>query len=307
MSWLRSNKTSNSLHLVALGSILVRVGSCEFVDVVVSLAKGTIHETRYHRNRLLMQREQKVREEVTIIRTALILLIFVSSVAAQDPVKVAPDAYKLEFENDWVKVVRVHYGPRARIPVHDHPRWGTAYVYLNDSGEVIFKHKASDRGAITRPPTKAGAFRLFKGVKEVHEVENTTDLPSDFLRVEFKTRPVGESTLRGRYYRQESSGNENYQKVQFENEQIRITRIICAASQTLELASDSGQPSLFVALTPGSLSVSDLNGSVTKLDVIPGQTRWFGSEEPQTLKNLVATNAEFLRFDFKTAPRRTRR
>ena len=231
-----------------------------------------------------------------------------NSVAAQDPLKVAPEAYKSEFENDWVKVVRVHYGPRARIPVHDHPRWGTAYVYLNDAGEVIFKHKGSSHlGTIKRPPTKAGAFRLYKGVKEVHEVENLDDTPSDFLRVEFKTKPAGESSLRGRYYREFYLSTENYQKVQFENQQIRITRIICAANQTLKLASDSGQPSLFVALTPGSLSVHDPNGSSTQLDLKPGQTKWFGSEQLQNLKNLVAGNGEFLRFDFKTEPRRSTR
>jgi hypothetical protein len=233
-------------------------------------------------------------------------LIFVTGAAAQDPLKVAPEAYKLEFENDWVKVVRVHYGPHVRIPVHDHPRWSTAYVYLNDAPAVIFKHVGSDRGAVTRPPTKAGAFRLYKAVKEVHEVENSGDTPSDFLRVEFKTKPAGESTLRGRYYR-EDSGNENYQKVQFENEQIRITRIICAASQTLKLASGSSQPSLFVALTAGTLSVSGLKGSSTQLDVKPGQTKWFGREQPQSLTNLLASNAEFLRFDFKTTPSRKRR
>ena len=239
---------------------------------------------------------------------ALIIFVLVNSAAAQDPLKVAPDAYKLEFENDWVRVVRVHYGPRARIPVHDHPRWGAAYVYLNDGPEVIFKHKGSSKlGAVTRPPTKAGGFRLYKAVKEVHEVENTGDTPSDFLRVEFKTKPAGESTLRGRYYREDSPGNDNYQKVQFENEQIRITRIFCAASQTLKLTSDSGQASLFIALSPGRLSVSDLKGFSTQVDVKPGQTKWFGSEQPQDFKNLVDSDAEFLRFDFKTQPMRLTR
>jgi hypothetical protein len=237
----------------------------------------------------------------SLIRTALTVLLFVNSVVAQDPLKVAPEAYKLEFENDWVRVVRVHYGPRARIPVHDHPRWATAYVYLNDAPEVIFKHIGGDRGSVKRPPTKAGGFRLYRAVKEVHAVENSGDTPSDFLRVEFKTKPAGESSLRGRYYRELYLSNENYQKVQFENEQIRITRIICAGSQTLELASDSA-PSLFVAITSGRLSVSDLNGSSIELDVNPGQTKWFGSERPKSLKNLVASNAEFLRFDFKTRP-----
>ena len=240
-----------------------------------------------------------------LIRPALIIFIFVSSVAAQDPLKVAPDAYKLEFENDWVRVVRVHYAPHARIPAHDHPRGATAYVYLNDGPEVVFKHVGSELGSITRPATKAGGFRLYRARREVHEVENPGDTPSDFLRVEFKTQPAGESGLRGRYYREFHLSTENYQKVQFENEQIRISRIICVAGQGLNLASDSGQPSLFVALTAGSLSVSDLKGSSSKLEIQPGQTKWFGSEQPQSFTNLVASNAEFLRFDFKTPPRRT--
>ena len=234
------------------------------------------------------------------------VLIFVISVAAQDPLKVAPEAYSLEFENDWVRVVRVHYGPHARIPAHDHPRGGTAYVYLNDGPEVVFRHVGSELGSITRPATKAGGFRLYKARREVHEVENLGDAPSDFIRVEFKTQPAGESTLRGRYYREIHLSTENYQKVQFENAQIRITRIICAGSQTLELASNSGRPSLFVAITSGSLSVSDANGSASQLDVKPGQTKWFGNQQPQSLKNLLTSNVEFLRFDFKTQPRRRR-
>jgi hypothetical protein len=144
-------------------------------------------------------------------------------------------------------------------------------------------------------------FAFSRARREVHEVENSGDTPSDFLRVEFKTQPAGESSLRGRYYREFHLSTENYQKVQFENEQIRISRIICVAGQGLNLASDSGQPSLFVALTAGSLSVSDLKGSSSKLEIQPGQTKWFGSEQPQSFTNLVASNAEFLRFDFKNS------
>jgi hypothetical protein len=73
----------------------------------------------------------------------------VPSATAQDPTRLLPDSYKLQFENEWVRVTRVHYP---------------------------------------------------KTVKEVHEVENPSDTPSDFLRVEFKTEPLGEATLRGRFY-----------------------------------------------------------------------------------------------------------
>ena len=34
---------------------------------------------------------------------------------AQDPTKSLPDAYKVEFENDYVKVVRVHYDAGAKL------------------------------------------------------------------------------------------------------------------------------------------------------------------------------------------------
>ena len=33
---------------------------------------------------------------------------------AQDPLKVDPQHYKLEFENPQVRVLRIHYGPREK-------------------------------------------------------------------------------------------------------------------------------------------------------------------------------------------------
>jgi hypothetical protein len=153
----------------------------------------------------------------------IIILLFTVASLAQDPLKVAPQAYKLEFENEWVKVMRVHYSPHEKIPAHDHTELAAAYVYLNDGGPVIFKHIGLAYGAVTRPATKAGSFRLYKAIKEVHEVENTSEAPSDFLRVEFKTRMVDEKTLRGRFYRESGPEGENFQKIQFEDEQIRVT------------------------------------------------------------------------------------
>src|SRR5688572_32156808 len=57
----------------------------------------------------------------------------VGQVSAQDPTKTLPDAYRVQFENDHVRVVRVHYPAGARLPEHTHPGGTTVYVYLNDS------------------------------------------------------------------------------------------------------------------------------------------------------------------------------
>ena len=37
-------------------------------------------------------------------------------ISAQDPIKTLPDAYKLQFENDYTRVVRVHYDADVKLP-----------------------------------------------------------------------------------------------------------------------------------------------------------------------------------------------
>lgn len=237
-----------------------------------------------------------------LLRLTAVVCLLMPSALAQDPLKVLPQAYQLEFENAWVKVTRVHYGPHEKIPVHDHTLMAAAYVYLNDSGPVIFKHIGLPYGAVTRPATKAGSFRLYQGVKETHEVENPNDAPSDFLRVEFKTEPLGEKNLRGRFHREDYPAGENYRKVQFENEQIRITRLVCAPHQKLEVSANSTEPVLLVALTPGHFRAFDQAGGTTGLHLPLGKTTWLSVGQRGQLENLNEVPAELLRFEFKTKP-----
>ena len=230
-----------------------------------------------------------------------ILCLFVTGALAQDPLKALPQAYKLEFENDWVKVTRVHYAPREKLPAHQHTQTASAYVYLNDSGPVVFNHIGLDYGAVTRPATKAGSFRLYRGLKEIHEVENLSDLPSDFLRVEFKTEPVNDKMLRGRFFREDYSANENFQKVQFENEQVRITRLVCASGKRLDTNTGPTEPALLVALTASDFKVHEGRKSAA-LRLQMGQTKWTAVNQQEQLENTGAAQAELLRFDFKTKP-----
>ena len=231
--------------------------------------------------------------------TAVSLLM--SQARAQDPLKTLPQAYKLQFENEWVKVTRVHYAPHEKLPPHQHTLSASAYVYLNDSGPVVFKHLDLPYGAVTRQPTKDGTFRLYQGLKEIHEVENLSDLPSDFLRVEFKTEPLGEKTLRGRFNRETYPAGENFQKIQFENEQIRITRLVCAPGKSLQFAGNLTEPVLLIALNPSDL-VSKVKGKVTKLALDKGQSLWLAAGQEERLLTAGSHAVELLRFDFKTKP-----
>jgi hypothetical protein len=52
---------------------------------------------------------------MSFFRRLAIISLLALPVFAQDPVKVAPQAYKLDFENDWVKVLRAHYAAKEKI------------------------------------------------------------------------------------------------------------------------------------------------------------------------------------------------
>lgn len=219
---------------------------------------------------------------------------------AQDALTVSPDSYRLEFENAWVKVTRVIYGAHAVIAPHHHTELASAYVYLNDGPPVLFKHEGLPYAGVTRPATKAGSFRIYKGIKEVHSVENPTATPSDFLRVEFKTEPLEDASLKGKFFREDPIPAATVQRTQFENAQVRITRVRVVAGHTLVVAAGE-QPALLVALTPIGITMGDSPGGL----IDTGETAWLGPGHTTNVR-AVGNAGEVLRFDFKTSPMGTR-
>jgi hypothetical protein len=238
---------------------------------------------------------------VRLVPSSLVLtvLCLAPTARAQDPVKTLPDSYRLDLENEWVRVVHVRYAAHAKLPLHDHPTVPTAFVYLNDAGPVLFKHVGLSYGVIGRPATVAGAVRLARAVQEVHEVENPGDTPSEFLRVELKRMPV-DPPLRGRLYPEAHSAGENVSKVQFENDHLRVTRRACAPEIPCELSPGGGVPALLVALTPGRVRAAE-GTETTSLAL--GGVQWLGAGEKRAVRNLETAPAEFLLFEFKGGAR----
>jgi hypothetical protein len=91
-----------------------------------------------------------------------------------------------------------------------------AYVYLNDSGPVVFKHIGTDYGPATRPPTKAGGFRCIAASRNCTRSRHVA-AASDFLRVEFKNGSEEPRSLEEKFFRESYSAGENFEKIQFEN------------------------------------------------------------------------------------------
>jgi hypothetical protein len=94
------------------------------------------------------------------------------------------------------------------------------------------------------------------------------------------------------------TSGESLEKVQFENEQVRITRLVRAPGQLLRIVTAATEPSLLIALREARIRESDRSESAVRL----GQERWLSSGVTLVAETVGTETSEFLRFDFKTAP-----
>ena len=119
---------------------------------------------------------------ICVLFAVLIFVFLTESVSAQDATKVDPTHYKVEFENDQVRVVRISYGPGEKSVMHEHPD-GVA-VFLNDQS-VKFTYPD---GQTEESTTKAGQTRWIPAVK--HLPENIGNEPLKLILVEIKIKPA---------------------------------------------------------------------------------------------------------------------
>jgi len=106
---------------------------------------------------------------------------------AQDPTKVEPKHYKLDFENEHVQVVSVYYGPHEKSSMHDHP--GGVVVCLTGA-HLRF---TDEHGKVREVYAKAGESRWYPPFK--HKVENLGDTPYEAVYIGIKqTERVGNET-----------------------------------------------------------------------------------------------------------------
>jgi hypothetical protein len=89
-----------------------------------------------------------------------------TSASTLDPAKVDPQHYKVEFENEQVRVLRIHYEPHEKGQLHEH-LLNRVVVYLND-----------------QPGAKADDVRMSGAARHVEE--NVSDRAADRIAVEIK-------------------------------------------------------------------------------------------------------------------------
>ncbi|MGH9573259.1 MAG: hypothetical protein ACRD40_07000 [Candidatus Acidiferrales bacterium] len=204
--------------------------------------------------------------------TAFVFAVLLSPgiISAQDPTVTLPKSYWQVFDNPALAVIHVHYDPHEKIPLHDHSKFPTIYVYLSDSGPVLFSHVEAHPFSYTRRPLKLGAYRISPGRIEKHYVENKGDIATDFLRVELKQLPIKHfaDEFRGQ---PPSSLAKNLDVTEFSNSDVAVERIVCVAGSSCEIKAASS-PSLVIAFTMVQITDSRNVPHVTRLKT--GAVKW---------------------------------
>jgi hypothetical protein len=97
----------------------------------------------------------------------------------KDPVKVDAKHYKIELENDKVRVLRIKYGPKEKSVMHGHP--ACVAVFLGPAQfRFAYPDKKSEEGTV-----KAGQVMYFDALE--HLPENTGDQPFEVIAIELKS------------------------------------------------------------------------------------------------------------------------
>jgi|HubBroStandDraft_4_1064222.scaffolds.fasta_scaffold168411_2 quercetin dioxygenase-like cupin family protein len=104
---------------------------------------------------------------------------------AQDPTKVEPKHYKLDFENEHVQVVSVHYGPHEKSALHEH--MGGVVVSLTEA-HLRF---TDENGKVREVYSKPGEARWYPPFK--HRVENLGATSYEALYIGVKSKSVAAS------------------------------------------------------------------------------------------------------------------
>jgi hypothetical protein len=186
------------------------------------------------------------------MRFLLLLGCIALCAPGQDPYTVVGGHYHLLFENAWVRASLATYQPHDTAPVHEHPPTPTCvYIYVTDGGEFRFKHITGFKVSgytITRPAVKAGAIRFAHSAPETHSVEYLGDIPTEYVRIELRTEPLDIPIRDVRIPPANMDPSKSAIRKEFENGQVRILRVVCAAGEMCPASENPDDPAIVTVM-----------------------------------------------------------
>jgi quercetin dioxygenase-like cupin family protein len=136
--------------------------------------------------------------------------------AAQDPASVGPKNYKVEIDNQWVRVLRLRQGPHENTPMYEEP--ATVEVFLTDAHQ---KFTGSD-GRAREATHKAGDVSFSEAVKQTEQ--NLSEEPLEAVIVELKPGASRDGLAPAAL--DPVKVDPKHHTVPFENDRVRVLRTV---------------------------------------------------------------------------------
>lgn len=92
-----------------------------------------------------------------------------------------PEHYHLEFENEYVRVIRCRIPAHDKVKMHNHP-FGSVIIFMTDQN----LHQTLESGKTEEAHNKAGHIVWGNGSQSQHMGENVTDHLYEYIRVDIK-------------------------------------------------------------------------------------------------------------------------
>jgi len=115
-----------------------------------------------------------------MLMVGAVISLATSMAIAQDPTVVDAKHYKVMFENEQVRILKITYGPKEKSVMHEHPN--AVAVFLTD-GQIKFE---LPDGKSQDAAVKAGQAMFTPGGK--HLPQNVGDKPFEVVLVELKSK-----------------------------------------------------------------------------------------------------------------------
>ena len=189
------------------------------------------------------------------------------------------------FENDQVRVLRIHYNPKEKSVMHEHP--ASVVVFLSESKA---KFTLPDGTTTTDGGGKAGEVRFSDAGKHLPEDIGTT--PVEAVLVELK----GKSGMGAAVALDPVKVDPERHKVELENDKVRVLRIKINAGDTTKQHEHPNGVAIF--LTDVKTKFTRDDGTTREGANKRGEAIWAAAEK-HTVTNVAARPAEIILVELK--------
>jgi hypothetical protein len=200
----------------------------------------------------------------------ILLGLTVRSAAAQDPAVVSPSNYKVEIENEWVRVLRLKQGPHEKTPFYESP--ASVVVYLSDSDQQF----TGPDGRTQEARHKIGEASYFNASK--HSQVNLSSEPLEEVIVELKSGAPKGSRLPPAALDPVKVEPE-YATSLFENDRVRVLHTVLAPHVKNPLHAHPHNVVVF-AIAPPTITLAD--GKTVDNPRKAGVVRWVEATQHST-------------------------